>query len=260
MEARHAANDEQARYWSRDEAAHWLVHRGQAMTVKRTVIAAIVGQFGRPQGTAGRVAGWVMAHRPSNRQRNAWVVSLPDVQPGDRVLEIGFGPGLAIAELSRRVADQGHVDGIDHSDVMLRQVTRRNAAAIAAGQVSLRRASVDQLPPALGGRVDAILAVNSLGFWPAPAERLGELRRRLRPGGHIAIASQPRCPGATASASCNAGRTIEALLQGAGYTRTRTETLGLDPPVVCVLAVNPTRSRPQPASGRPHILRLATSP
>lgn len=78
------------------------------MAVKRAVIAAIVGQFGHPQGTGGSVAGWVMAHRPSNRQRNSGVISLLDVQPTDRVLEIGFGPGLAIADLSRRVGDSGH--------------------------------------------------------------------------------------------------------------------------------------------------------
>jgi ubiquinone/menaquinone biosynthesis C-methylase UbiE len=130
------------------------------------------------------------------------------------------------------------VHGIDHSEVMLRLATRRNASAIAAGRVTLSRASVDQLPPTLGGPFDAILTVNSLGFWPAPTERLEELQRRLRPGGRIAVASQPRCPGATASTSRNAAREIEALIQDAGYTNTRTETLDLNPPVVCVLAVN----------------------
>jgi SAM-dependent methyltransferase len=109
------------------------------MTVQRAVIAAIVRQFGHPQGAGGRVAGWVLAHRPSNRQRNSWAVSLLDVQPTDRILEIGFGPGLAIAELSRRIGDSGHVYGVDHSDVMLQTATRRNASAIAAGRVTLRR-------------------------------------------------------------------------------------------------------------------------
>jgi len=214
-------------------------NREQAMAVRRAVIAAIVNQFGHPRGTAGRVAGWVMAHRSSNRQRNSWVVSLLDVQPTDRVLEIGFGPGLAIAELARRVGDSGHVYGIDHSEMMLRQASRRNAAAIAAGRVSLTRAPVDQLPPSLGGPFDAILTVNSLRFWLAPTQQLDQLRRRLRPGGRIAIASQPRCPGATASTSHNAAREIEDLLQDAGYTLMRTETLDLDPPVVCILAANP---------------------
>lgn len=81
----------------------------------------VIGQFHHPRGRAGRAAGWEMAYRPSNRKRNRWAVSLLDVRPGEKVLEIGFGPGLAIAELSRRAGDTGHVHGIDHSDVMLRQ-------------------------------------------------------------------------------------------------------------------------------------------
>ena len=214
------------------------------MALTRAVIAAIVGQFGHPRGAAGSVAGWVMAHRPSNRQRNSWVVSLLDVQPTDRVLEIGFGPGRAIAELSRRVGPCGHVHGIDRSEVMLRQASRRNAAAIAAGRVTLTRASVDQLPPSLGGPFDAILAVNSLGFWTAPVERLKDLRRRLMRGGRIVIASQPRCPGATRNTSLDASE-ITDLLQAAGFTQMRTELLDLDPPVVCVLAVSQA-----PAHGR----------
>ena len=220
------------------------------MTVKQIVIAAIVRQFGHPQGVPGQVAGWVIAYRPSNRQRNGWVVSLLGVRPTDRVLEIGFGPGLAIAELSRRVGPSGHVYGVDHSYLMLRQATRCNAAAIQAGRVTLSQGTVEALPPALDGPFDAIVAVNSRGFWPAPAERLDELRRRLRPGGRIAIASQPRCPGATASTSYHAAREIEALLQQAGYTQIRTETLDLDPPVVCVLGVSPdpARERGSPVS------------
>jgi SAM-dependent methyltransferase len=197
----------------------------------------VIGQAHHPRGAAGRVTAWEMAHRPSNRQRSGWVVSLLSVQPADQVLEIGFGPGLAIAELVR--AGAGHVYGIDHSGVMLRQASRRNAAAIRAGRVTLIRASADQLPPAVGGPFDAILAVNSLAFWPAPAERLAELRRRLAPGGRIAIASQPRCPGATADTSRSAAREIEDLLRGAGFTQMRTETLPLSPPVACVLAASP---------------------
>ena len=68
----------------------------KSKALKRRVITQVVRQFGRPHGVTGRVVGRVMAHRGSNRQRNLWVVSLLDVQPAERVLEIGFGPGLAI--------------------------------------------------------------------------------------------------------------------------------------------------------------------
>jgi SAM-dependent methyltransferase len=216
-------------------AEHGVARAGIAAV--RALDHDVIGQAHHPRGAAGRVTAWEMAHRPSNRQRNRWVVSLLDVQPADQVLEIGFGPGLAIAELARVGA--GHVYGIDHSGVMLRQASRRNAAAIRAGRVTLMRASVDKIPPALDGPFDAILAVNSLGFWPAPAEQLTELRRRLAPGGRIAIASQPRCPGATAATSRSAAREIENLLRGVGFTQMRIETFPLSPPVVCVLAASP---------------------
>src|ERR1700760_3776775 len=103
------------------------VERGVARagtTAVRAPDRAAVGQAHHPRGAAGRVNGWMFAHRPSNRQRNRWVVSLLDVQAADRVLEIGFGPGIAVAELVR--AGAGHVYGADHSAVMLRQASRRN--------------------------------------------------------------------------------------------------------------------------------------
>ena len=187
-----------------------------------------------PHGVGGRLAGWVMAHRSSNVERNRWVVSLLDVQPTDRVLEIGFGPGVAIRELSR-LATHGSVLGVDHSDVMVRAARKRNADAVRAGRVDLRLGSVEALPD-LGGPVDKIVSVNSLGFWAEPAARLEDLRGRLRPTGTIAIASQPRCPGATSQTSARAAQAIEALLSTAGFTRIRTEILNLDPPVVCMLA------------------------
>ena len=58
-----------------------------------------------------------------------------------------------------------------------------------------------------------------------PAERLEDLRRRLTPGGRIAIASHPRCPGATSNISLDAASEITDLLQAAGFTQTRTDIL-----------------------------------
>lgn len=204
--------------------------------LKRRAISAGVRQFGHPRGFPGRIAGWIMAHRGSNQQRNRWVVGLLDVGPADRVLEIGFGPGIAIAELARR-ATRGHVYGIDHSAVMVGRASRHNHAAVRAGRVELAQASVDQLPP-FDEPLDAVMAVNSLGFWADPVARLRELRRLLRPGGRIALASQPRCPGANRDTTARAAKELQDLLTRAGFAEIRFETLELDPPVACVLATS----------------------
>jgi SAM-dependent methyltransferase len=212
--------------------------RSRAGGLKRRVLRRVVRQFHRPSGVGGRLAGWVMAHRSSNRRRNAWVVSLLDVARTDRVLEIGFGPGIAIREAAAR-ATGGLVCGVDHSEVMLRQARRRNAEAIRAGRADLRLATADCLP-SFDGQFDKVLAVNSIGFWDDPAACLRTIRSLLRPGGRIAIASQPRCPGATAQTSCEAGKHIATRLAEAGFSGTQIETLPLKPPVVCVLATNAT--------------------
>ena len=210
------------------------------MSVKGNVMRAAVRQFHHPTGLGGRLAGWVMGHRRSNVERNRWAVELLDVSPSDRVLELGCGPGVAIEALAAR-ATAGLVVGVDHSPVVLRQAERRNATAIGDGRVQLVHAPVegglDALLPA--APFDAALAVNTVGFWPEPAARLAEVRARLRPGGRIALVSQPRCRGAKAETSAAAGEELRRLLGEAGFVAPRVETLDLDPPVVCVLATNP---------------------
>jgi|SRR5262245_55933719 len=207
------------------------------MTWKQKFALAIQSQFRQPRGCAGWLAGWMMALRSSNRQRNVWAVGLLGVEATDRVLEIGFGPGIAIWELSRR-ATRGLVCGIDHSAVMLRQATRRNAEAVRAGRVVLHLGSAEHLQ-VFAQPFDKVLAVNTMGMWREPDERLKALHRLMRPGGRIAIVSQPRCPGATAATTAAAGREIAARLAAAGFTGIRSDTLALKPPVICMLGEVP---------------------
>jgi SAM-dependent methyltransferase len=209
----------------------------EVMDRTQTLAMAIRSQFMRPRGFAGWLVGWEMALRSSNRQRNIWAVGLLGVAPTDRVLEIGFGPGIAIRELSRQ-ATHGLVCGVDHSAVMVRQATRRNVAAVRAGRVDLRLGAAEHLP-AFAELFDKALAVNNMGMWREPAERLKEIHRRMRPGGRIAIVSQPRCPGATAETTVAAGREIVTHLTAAGFTGIRSDMLALKPPVVCVLGEVP---------------------
>lgn len=209
--------------------------------LKQRLLGGIVRQFGYPRGWRGRLVGRIMATRPSNRQRSVWAVEQLDLQPGDRVLEIGFGPGLAIEAMVAIVTD-GLVCGLDRSEVMLGQASRRNRRAIEAGRVDLRHGSVEALPD-FGAPFDKMLAINNLAFWPEPATRLKELHDRLRPGGLLAVAHQPRCPGATADTSAAAAQELLALLDAAGFVDLRVETLPLDPPAVCVVSARATAPR-----------------
>jgi SAM-dependent methyltransferase len=171
------------------------------MEIKQRVLGRIMqwwahhgglAQFHQPTGAVGHVAGWIMGRCSSNVARNRWAVQLLDVQPTDRVIELGCGPGVAIATLASR-AIRGLVVGVDHSQVMIRQARRRNRAAIRAGRVRLIHTPVESLSIS-DGPFNAALAVNTVGLWPDPTARLRELARLLRPGGRIAWYPSPAVP------------------------------------------------------------------
>jgi ubiquinone/menaquinone biosynthesis C-methylase UbiE len=143
--------------------------------------------FGRPQGVLGRLGGIIMARM--NEDCGAWVTDLLEIGPDDRVLEVGFGPGVVVQRLGK-LAAAGHVAGIDPSREMVGQARARNAAAIESGRVDLRRGSVESLPFA-DDSFNKALAINSMQVWPDAVTGLLEIRRVLKPGGRIALGFTP---------------------------------------------------------------------
>lgn len=208
------------------------------MSVRDALMRAAVGQFGRPTGLLGGLVGLIMANRPSNQVRSRRTLELLAIQAADRVLEIGFGPGLALA-WAAELAHRGKVVGIDHSEVMLRLAARRNAAAIAAGRIELHLASVDAMP-AFDAPFDKAFAVNVYMFWSDAPAVLQKVAAVMRPGGTFALTHQPRRRGATAQDTTQAGDRIGTDCQVAGFEQVRIELLPMQPlPAVCVLAVRP---------------------
>ena len=134
--------------------------------------------FGRPQGVLGRLGGIIMACM--NRNLAGRTIALLDVQPHDRVLEIGFGPGVGI-ELLSGVVSSGHVAGVDVSEEMVEQARIRNVEAIQRGKVELRRGSVEALPFA-SEMFDKAMAINAMQVWPDAVAGLREIARVLKPG------------------------------------------------------------------------------
>jgi SAM-dependent methyltransferase len=190
-------------------------------------------QFGYPKGWLGSLVGYALAIK--SRERSRWVLSLLDLRPDDRVLEIGFGPGVDVQRVSRVAS---FVAGIDHSAVMVQQARRRNRSAIRAGLVDVRQASVAQPLPFADGAFTKVFAINSFQFWPDPIASVRELRRVLRRGGLLAIAIQPRWKGATDGDVRRVGDEISALLRENGFSALHVEVEAMKPIAVsCALGV-----------------------
>jgi len=197
----------------------------------------IVKQFKQPQGALGMMAGHIMARRPSNIERNHWTLQLLDLQPDDRLLEIGFGPGIAIAEAARQLTD-GLIVGIDHSDVMLKQASTRNGEAIANGRVELHVGTLEDLPP-YPQRFTKMCSANVIQFWQEPAADFTKLRSILAGGGVIATTYMPRHSHATSADALNKANEIVKHLKSAGFGNIRIEEKPLKPiSAISVVAVN----------------------
>src|SRR5262249_8973804 len=148
----------------------------------------IAGQFRDPTGLCGRIVGALMAR--GNRRAATWTVSLLDILSTDDVLEVGFGPGVAIGHVSAK-ADKGRVSGVDNSATMVAVARKRNAAAVAAGHVDLRYGDAAALPYP-GNVFDKVYSIHCIYFWANPVHALQELRRVLRPGGTVAVTILPK--------------------------------------------------------------------
>lgn len=193
----------------------------------------LASQFGHPRGVVGRVIGWLMAAK--NTERTAWTVLLLEIRPQDHVLEIGFGPGVGV-QRAAALAAQGRVAGIDHSAAMVAEAMQRNRALVRAGRLELQHGSVAALPYP-DDQFDKALAINSLRFWPQPVENLREVRRVLRPGGRLAITEQPMGAGGDAEVPALRER-LRAQLAEAGFREIRIETRAMRPaPSVCSLGL-----------------------
>jgi ubiquinone/menaquinone biosynthesis C-methylase UbiE len=177
------------------------------------MLKTIRSNFGHPRGFVGQIVGWTLAIQ--NRERIHWAVSLLDVRPSDHILEIGFGPGVGIERLAAQ-ARAGLVAGIDISDVMVRQASRRNAPAVKEGRVELKQGAAEKLSYA-DQQFDKVIAINSLHHWSDQQAGLREAHRVLKSGGVITIVEQPPSKVTEEAEIKQRGNEIRALLIESGF-------------------------------------------
>ena len=113
------------------------------------------------------------------------LVEQADVQPGDRVLELGCGRGAATMPAAERVGADGHVLALDLAPGM---VSRLRADLEQAGlrQVTCRVGDAEA-PDAEPGAWDVVLASLVLFFLPDHEQAMRSYRDLLRPGGRLAF-------------------------------------------------------------------------
>lgn len=117
-------------------------------------------------------------------QRRA-VLSALVLRSGERVLDVGSGPGMLAVEMAAKVGPGGQVCGIDISDSML-TIADARAHALGGVAIEFRRGDATAIPYA-DGSFDVAVSTQVLEYVADIPGALGELRRVLRPGGRLVL-------------------------------------------------------------------------
>lgn len=150
----------------------------------------------------------------ANRQQ--WAVDMMAIDPGDQVLEIGCGRGVAVSLVCPRLAS-GKITAVDRSAVMIRAAILRNAEHVASRKAQFHAKAIESidLPAAW---FDKIFAVNVSLFWlQTPSGLLTRVKRLLAPTGTLYLINDRPTPAIAAAISDR----IAAALTAHGFITAR---------------------------------------
>ncbi|PCK23114.1 SAM-dependent methyltransferase [Bacillus pumilus] len=200
------------------------------------MLSTISKTFSRPKGWLGSIAGFIMA--TENKALNQWAVRHLELDNGENILEIGYGPGYSIKHMLKQYENL-HIDGLDASSTMREQARTRINKRLKDDQVRLYVGKIEKtrLP---AEQYDKVLSVNNYTIWDDPKTGLLNLYHTLKPGGKIVIVMQPREKGADANRTKEMGEDILNHLQFAGFDHFSVKYEEIRPTLaVCVTAKKP---------------------
>lgn len=146
----------------------------------------VARQLSRPSGIMGALIRFLMNRH--NARMNAFAVRQLNIEPTDRVLEIGFGGGVTLPSLMKSAA---YVAGIDRSDDVIGWARRRFSTEINAGRADFRQGNIESLPFDKAA-FDKVCTVNTVYFWSSLEAGSAEIHRVLKPRGRVAIGFLPK--------------------------------------------------------------------
>lgn len=114
-----------------------------------------------------------------------WVANQLPIRSGDRVLDIGCGPGWFWAVTAGIWPEDLNLTLADFSPGMVQEALDR-CRALPFGSVQGQEADASALP-FKDGFFDAVIAMHMLYHLPDPAKGISEMYRVLKPGGFLAV-------------------------------------------------------------------------
>jgi ubiquinone/menaquinone biosynthesis C-methylase UbiE len=108
------------------------------------------------------------------------------ISPGQRVLDVGCGPGTDTIPLARLVGPQGQAAGVDREADMIAKADASARAAGLNGQITHRLGDIAELPFEADS-FDASRSERLFQHLSQPEQALAEMARVTKPGGWVVV-------------------------------------------------------------------------
>lgn len=143
----------------------------------------IASQFKKPTGLFGIFTSNIMIK--GNMSNYNKLIKNLDVQPHDKLLEIGYGPGIGINMIIQACASCT-IHGIDFSRLMYKRASKYNKLYIDRGKVQLQYGDFLETP-IVSNDYDKIFCVNVVYFWDELKKPFEKIQSLLKKGGAFYI-------------------------------------------------------------------------
>ena len=111
---------------------------------------------------------------------------LADLEPGDRVVDLGSGSGMDAFLAARAVGPTGEVIGVDMTDAQLRQGPRASPSATASTNARFEKGHIEAVPVP-DGSATVVISNGVINLCSDKTAVFHEIARILEPGGRMAI-------------------------------------------------------------------------
>jgi cyclopropane fatty-acyl-phospholipid synthase-like methyltransferase len=143
----------------------------------------IAAQFKKPSGPFGIFSSNIMIK--GNKGKYEKLIEDLDLQPGDKLLEIGYGPGVGINTIAKRCISC-IIHGIDFSKLMYRRASKYNKQYIDNNTMVLQYGDFLKTP-VVSNEYDKIFCLNVVYFWNELHEPFKKVLSLLKPAGAFYI-------------------------------------------------------------------------
>lgn len=134
-------------------------------------------------GPFGRL-DWLLNHHKVKELERRRIVADIGLRSGERVLDVGCGPGLWASLFFEHVAPDGMVTGIDSDELLLRYAIEQKYKHPDANRFHFYQGDFRNLPHK-NDYFDLVFCGNALQLLEEPTEALCEFVRVTKPGGRI---------------------------------------------------------------------------